>query len=112
MIFGERILDYGEKSLYRFKELREKLALPHVGERVRSKVSGTIWKVIEQKEVWLPAAANSGSSQDTLPLQPAIYLRYWRESKSTGVGKGKTLSYHYSQNDPSFQDHWEVLYDW
>jgi len=39
MIFGERILDYGELSVYRFKELRDKLGLPHVGERVRSKVS-------------------------------------------------------------------------
>lgn len=111
-IFGERILDYGEKSPYRFKELREKLALPHVGERVRSKVSGTVWKVIEQKEVWLKDAAEPGGSQDTLNLKPAIYLRYWREGKSTGLGKGKTLSYHYSQKDPSFQDHWEILYDW
>jgi hypothetical protein len=45
-------------------------------------------------------------------LLPAIYLRYWRESKNTGAGKGKTLSYHYTQEDGSFQDHWEVLYDW
>ncbi len=112
MISGERILDYGEQSTYRFKELREKLGLPHVGERVRSKVSGTIWKVIEQKEVWLKAATETGSSQDTSNLLPAIYLRYWKENEEKGVGKGKTLSYHYTQKDPSFDDHWEILYDW
>jgi Kef-type K+ transport system membrane component KefB len=112
MISGERILDYGEQSTYRFKELREKLGLPHVGERVRSKVSGTIWKVIEQKEVWLKAAAETGSSQDPSNLLPAIYLRYWKEKEEKGVGKGKTLSYHYTQKDPSFDDHWEILYDW
>jgi NhaP-type Na+/H+ or K+/H+ antiporter len=112
MIFGEKILDYGELSTYRFKELREKLALPHVGERVRSKVSGSIWKVIEQKEVWLKNPGKSGSSEGALGLLPAIYLRYWRESKSTETGKGKTLSYRYTQKDGSFEDHWEILYDW
>jgi len=112
MIFGERILDYGEQSAYKFKELREKLALPHVGERVRSKVSGTIWKVIEQKEVWLEDVAKPDSSQDALNLLPAIYLRYWKESENAGTGKGKTLSHNYTQTDPSFDDHWEILYDW
>jgi len=109
MIFGERILDFGEQSPYRFKELRERLLLPHVGERVRSKFSGTIWKVIEQKEVWLEEGEKPSSSQSLLP---AIYIRYWKESENKGAGKGKTLSYHYTQKDPSFDDHWEVLYDW
>lgn len=112
MIFGERVLDYGELSMYRFKELRKKLALPHVGERVRSKYSGRIWKVIEQKEVWLEEPAAAGSSGGASNLTPAIYLRYWSERKSKEVNKGRTLSYHYTQEDLSFQDHWEVLYDW
>jgi len=112
MIFGEKILDYGEQSAYRFKELRGKLGLPHVGERVRSKASGTIWKVIEQKEVWLDDGSKPVDSQDALNLLPAIYLRYWKEGENTGAGKGKTLSYHYTQKDPSFDDHWEILYDW
>ncbi len=112
MIFGEKVLDYGELSMYRFKELREKLALPHVGERVRSKVSGSVWKVIEQKEVWLKNPAESDGSGGASRLLPAIYLRYWRESKTTEAGRGKTLSYHYTQKDASFQDHWEILFDW
>lgn len=112
MIFGERILDYGELSVYRFKELREKLELPHVGERVRSKVSGSIWKVIEQKEVWVKESSNGGSSDDASRMIPAIYIRYWGEEISNNSGKDKTLSYYYTQEDASFRENWEILYDW
>jgi len=112
MVFGERVLDHGERSTYRFKELREKLALPRVGERVQSKRYGTVWKIIEEKELWVesPAAAK-GASDAPRPI-PAIYLRYWREDTSKGPGTGRTMSYRYSQNDPSFHNYWEVLYDW
>ncbi len=99
MLIGEKVLDHGEHSVYKFKELREKLNLPRVGERIRSRGFGTVWKIIEEREVWL----------DDLP---AIYLRYWKEDTATGAGTGRTLSYRYSPNDPSFHDHWEVLYDW
>lgn len=112
VIMGERVLDHGKRSIYRFKELREKLGLPHVGERVRNKLSGNVWKVIEQKELWLEGVAASDSSQASPNLLPAIYLRYWEEQTSKGLGKGKTMSFQYSQKNPSFQDHWEILYDW
>ena len=112
MIFGERILDYGEQSPYRFKGLREKLALPHVGERVRCKITGAVWKVIEQKEVWLEEPIAADASKNVSNPLPAIYLRYWQEKENSKEGKGKTLSYYYTQKDPSFQDHWEILYDW
>jgi hypothetical protein len=114
VVLGERILDHGSRSEYSFKELRRKLGIPHVGERVRSKHFGTVWKVIEQKEVWIPDIADphsfgeSGSSE----LSPAIYVRYWREDTSPGPGRGKTLSCRYSRDEPSFPEHWEVLYDW
>ena len=53
MVFGERVLDHGERSSYRFKDLREKLDLPHVGERVRDRQHDTVWKIIEEKEEWI-----------------------------------------------------------
>jgi NhaP-type Na+/H+ or K+/H+ antiporter len=112
MIFGERILDYGELSLYRFKELRDKLELPHVGERVRSKVSGSIWKVIEQKEMWVPESSAGDNSDGAPRMIPAIYIRYWGEEISNNFGKNKTLSYHYTHEDSSFKENWEILYDW
>lgn len=112
MIFGEKVLDHGELSIYKFKELREKLALPHVGERVRSRHSNRIWKVIEEKEVWLEEPSPAGGPDDAPRMIPAVYLRYWGEETSNEEGKGKTLSFYYTQQDPSFQEHWEILYDW
>jgi NhaP-type Na+/H+ or K+/H+ antiporter len=112
MIFGEKILDYGEFSPYKFKELRKKLALPHVGEMVRSKHSGKMWKVIEQKEVWLEDPFIGDNPDEGPHIFPAIYLRYWGKETSNEPGKGKTISFYYSQKEPSFQDHWEILYDW
>lgn len=108
---GRRWLECGEgMSLYRFKELREKLGLPRVGERLRSRRHGTVWKVIEKKEIWLPAQPSfNGSGGERIP---AIYLRYWREETSRGPGRGKTMSFEYSIHDRSFDKHWEILYDW
>ena len=112
MLMGERILDYGEASTYRFKDLRAKLELPRVGERARSKRYNTVWKIIEEKEIWLPPEAAAGVSEDSHPhLIPAIELRYWKEDLSR-PGSGKTMKFRYSSRDPSFQEHWEVLYDW
>ncbi len=107
---GERVLDTEERPAYKFRSLREKLDLPNVGERVRSKRFGTVWKIIEEQEVWLENGADA-SDRATHPL-PAIRLRYWKEDSSTGPGTGKTRSHRYSNLDPSFHDHWEVLYDW
>ncbi len=108
MAMGERILDHGEKSPYRFKELRDQFNLPRVGERVRSKRYGTVWKVIEEREVWIPSKSDGSDGKRI----PAIYIRYWREDTATGPATGKTFSFRYSVEDPSFEDHWEILYDW
>ncbi|MDO9529423.1 MAG: hypothetical protein Q7J27_09710 [Syntrophales bacterium] len=110
--FGEKVLDYGDRSTYRFKELREKMGLPHVGERVRSKQFGTVWKVIEQKEAWLEEPADPDKTQDIPRQVPVIYLRYWHENSNSGPGTGKTCSCRYSQKGPSFMEYWEILYDW
>lgn len=112
MVLGERILDRGERSPYRFKELRESMGLPRVGELVRSKRFDTVWKVIEEKEIWIQSDFPGGEAEDPGALQPAIYLRYWKPEEGRGPGTGKTLLYRYSREDPSFAEHWEVLYDW
>jgi solute carrier family 9B (sodium/hydrogen exchanger), member 1/2 len=109
-LIGERVLDTGGKSPYRFRELREKLMLPRVGERIRSKKFDTVWKVIEEKEVWMepPEGSNTPGNQPV----PAVKIRLWKEGGSPGPGKGKTQTFCYSHLDPSFNDHWEIIYDW
>jgi len=110
--FGERILDTEERSVYRFKDLREKLDLPRVGERVRSKAHGTVWKIIEEKETWLDQPIDPSRNDSPVRPVPAIFIRYWKEDTGSGPRTGKTFAYRYSQIDPSFHDYWEVLYDW
>ena len=56
--------------------------------------------------------AATDDADDAPRIFPAIYLRYWEEETSDEIGKGKTISFYYSQKDPSFQEHWEILYDW
>ncbi|MBN1931102.1 MAG: sodium:proton antiporter [Desulfobacterales bacterium] len=112
MVLGERILDQGERSPYLFKELRENMGLPRVGERIRSKKFDTIWKVIEEKETWIELPHTAGIVKQDTQLVPAIFLRYWMEDTSHGPGTGKTLSYRYSRMDHPFDRDWEILYDW
>ena len=112
LILGEKILDRGERSPYRFKELRQSMGLPRVGERIRSKEFDTVWKVIEEKETWIEAPANPGQEKDLPRPIPSISLRYWRENTSNGPGTGQTMFYRYSQIDPPFDRFWEIIYDW
>ncbi len=111
-ILGERILDREESSTYRFKDLREKMVLPRVGERVVSRRFGTVWKVIEEKETWIEDPVRTRDGKTSSQLIPVIHIRYWKEDSSRGPGTGKTLHYRYSRRDPSFAEHWEILYDW
>lgn len=104
--YGERVLEKEDVSVYRFKLLREQLHLPRVGDRVRHKGSGTIWKVIEEKEVWVEATPSEAGAPRLLP---AIYLRYWKPRPDMPAGKGRTLSHRYLPGDQSFHHHWEIL---
>jgi NhaP-type Na+/H+ or K+/H+ antiporter len=106
---GERVLDREERNPYRFKTLREQLHLPRVGQQVRNKLHGRgVWKVIEEKEVWVQTPDGNG---DPGRLLPAIYLRFWKPPRpeSSVPGKGRTLSYRYTPEDHSFTRYWEIL---
>ena len=111
MILGEKILDYGEKSSYAFKDLREKLGLPSVGSRLRNKKDDSIWKVIEKKEVWIKENESAMNKEHSSTV-PAILLRLWHEESSESPGTGKTESHRFSAVDPGFDETWEILYDW
>lgn len=111
-ILGRRVAEPSERSPCRFKELRKKLSLPRVGERVRSKQSGGVRKIIEEKEMWVESAGPTAIEGISGHLIPAIILRFWREDMNLEPSKGRTMAYSYTQKDSSFPDHWEVLYDW
>ncbi|MDD3580179.1 MAG: sodium:proton antiporter [Desulfobacca sp.] len=106
MLMGEPILEVEEKSIYRFKPLREMLQLPRVGQRVRNKRYGTVWKIIEEKEIWLEEQTGEGPQ-----LIPAIYLRFWKPREGQRLGTGRTISHNYTATGTSFHDYWEIVPD-
>ncbi len=101
-IMGERVLAEGQRPAYRFKELRQGLGLPRVGERIRRRSDGAVWKVIEERETWLEAAAEH-------PV-PEIQLRIWRESPEDQPGRGPTRELSFGPGDDSFDRAWEIVY--
>jgi NhaP-type Na+/H+ or K+/H+ antiporter len=102
-IMGERVLEKDEVNVYRFKVLRDSLNLPRVGERVRHRRHGTVWKVIEEQEIWV-----EGPGPDAPARVPALALRFWKVKEGQS-GKGKTYRHHYTPGDHSFALHWEIL---
>jgi len=81
--------------------------LPRVGQTVRSKKYGTLWRVIEKKEVW--QNTSDDPETDKPRLIPAIYLTYWKIKKGELQGIGKMLGYSYTLHDNTFEANWEYV---
>jgi len=81
--------------------IREK-KLPRVGDTVKSKKYGTLWRVVEKKEVW-------ENTSDFLHLVPAIYLTYRKVEKGKSPATGKIRAYAYTLHDTTFETNWEVV---
>jgi hypothetical protein len=81
--------------------------LPKVGQVVRSKKHGTLWRIMEKREVWQHTADNPETGQPR--LLPAIYLAYWRIRKGVLPGIGKMLGYAYTLHDNTFEANWEIV---
>lgn len=68
--------------------LFRRLKLPRVGERVKNRLEGTVWKVIEEREIW---------HNDTPPgstAMPAITVRLWCPGENQMPGKGHKADHH------------------
>jgi len=79
--------------------------LPRVGQTVRSKKYGTLWRVIEKKEVWQNTSDDPETGNPR--LMPAIFLTYWKIKKGELQGIGKMLGYSYTLHDNTFEANWE-----
>ena len=82
--------------------MREK-NLPRVGQTVRSKKYGTLWRVMEKREVW------QNTADDPPSMIPAVYLSYWRVRKGVMPGIGKMLGYAYTLHDNTFRVNWQIV---
>ena len=81
--------------------------LPIVGQIVRSKKYGTVWRIIEKREIWQNIEDEPQSGE--LRMIPAIYLAYWRVQQGVVPGIGKMLGYAYTLHDNTFQANWEIV---
>ncbi len=78
--------------------------LPNVGQIVRSRKYGTLWRVMEKREIWQNIEDDPQTS-----MVPAIYLAYWKVQKGVLPGIGKMFGYAYTLHDNTFEANWEIV---
>jgi hypothetical protein len=88
-----------------YEEIIKKKGLPDVGQTVRSKRYGTLWRVLEKREVWQNIDPDPKTGEPR--MIPAIYLAYWRIIEGTPPGVGKMLGYLYTLYDNTFEANWD-----
>jgi len=81
--------------------------LPRVGQTVKSKTYGSLWRVIEKREVWVPTEDDPVTNQPR--LLPGVYLNYWLIRPGVLQGFGKMLGHAYTLHDNTFETNWEVV---
>ncbi|MEE9611276.1 MAG: hypothetical protein V3W19_08490 [Desulfatiglandales bacterium] len=86
--------------------LRQK-KLPNVGQIVRSKKYGTLWRILEKREVWQNIEDDPQSGEPR--MVPAIYLTYWKIQEGILPGIGKMFGYAYTLHDNTFEANWEIV---
>ncbi len=88
-------------------EVMRQKSLPNVGQIVRSKKYGTLWRVMEKREMWQNTEDNPQTGEPR--MVPAVYLAYWRVKKGVLPGIGKMLGYAYTLHDNTFEVNWEIM---
>lgn len=88
-------------------DIIRKKQLPNVGQTVRSRKYGTLWRVMEKREVWQSIVDEPSTGESR--LTPAIYLSYWRIKKGVLPGIGKMMGYAYTIYDTTFESNWEIV---
>ena len=88
-------------------EVTRQKKLPNVGQTVQSKRYGTLWRIIEKREIWQNIADDPASGNPR--MVPAIYLSYWRIREGVLPGIGKMFGYAYTLHDNTFEANWEIV---
>jgi hypothetical protein len=88
------------------KVVREK-KLPRVGQTVRSKKFGTLWRVMEKKEVWRNIDPDPKTGDPR--MVPAIYLMFWKVQEGDRPGVGKLMGFEYTLYDNTFELNWDTV---
>jgi hypothetical protein len=89
-----------------FEKIIKEKKLPDVGQTVRSKKYGTLWRVLEKKEVWQNIEPDPKSGETR--MIPAIYLSYWKVQEGAMPGVGRMMGFLYTLYDNTFALNWDL----
>ena len=64
-----------------YDQIIKEKGLPNPGQTVRSKKYGTLWRVLEKKEIWQNIEPDPKTGETR--MVPAIYLSYWKVREGT-----------------------------
>ena len=90
-----------------FEKIRREKGLPAVGQEVRSKKYGKVWRVMEKKEIWANIEPDPQTGEPR--MVPAIYLLFWRVMEAERPGVGKMMGYEYTLYDNTFALNWNIV---
>ena len=90
-----------------FDEIIREKGLPRVGQTVRSKKYGTLWRVMEKRELWQSILDDPQTGEPR--LIPAIFLSYWKIQEGAPPGTGRVMGFTYTLYDTSFESNWEIV---
>ncbi len=91
-----------------YQKITREKKLPRVGQTVRSKKFGTLWRVMEKKEVWQNIEFPDPKTNEPRMI-PAVYLMYWKIQEETMPGVGKMMGFLYTLYDNTFELNWEIV---
>ncbi len=90
-----------------YQKIMREQKLPSVGQTVRSKKYGTLWRVMEKKEVWQNIDPDPKSGETR--MIPAVYLSYWKVQDGVMPGVGKMMGFLYTLYDNTFALNWDIV---
>jgi hypothetical protein len=92
-----------------FDKIIKEKGLPSVGQTVRSKKYGTLWRIMEKKEIWRNIDPDPKSGD--FRMVPGIYLLYWKVEERVSPGVGKMMGFEYTLYDNTFALNWDIVKD-
>jgi hypothetical protein len=90
-----------------YQKIISEKGLPSVGQTVRSKKFGTVWRVLEKKEIWRNIDPDPQTNEPR--MVPAIYLLFWRVQDGVPPGVGKMMGFEYTLYDNTFKLNWNIV---
>ena len=85
----------------------EMMHLPRVGDIIKNKKFGSMWKVLEEREVWETIDDDPETGEPR--MVPAVAVSICRLKDGTVMEKNRTMSHAYTLHEDPFESNWEIL---